>query len=102
MVGPESGTRYLSSTHVMPRDVSQSQISVPSESIARNWYPPPGNTTTATPVLRPSGAYLVIVGTLTSLARGHQSRSGGGPSDSGFGSGSGSGTAPGQMGICVW
>jgi len=35
--GPERGTRYLSSTHVMPFDVSQSQISVPSRSIARIW-----------------------------------------------------------------
>ena len=32
---PEFGTRYFKSTHVMPFDVSQSQTSVPSRSIAR-------------------------------------------------------------------
>ena len=39
----------------MPRDVSQSQASVPSRSMARISKPPPGNTTTAAPVF-PSSA----------------------------------------------
>src|SRR3954451_16213208 len=87
---------------VIPRDVSQSQISVPSKSMARNWKPPPGNTTAAAPVFRPLAAYTVIVGWLTSLALGHHSRPAGGPTDSGFGSGIASGTAPGQIGTCTW
>src|SRR5438309_6232253 len=33
--GPEFGTRYFSSTHVIPSEVSQSQTSVPSRSMAR-------------------------------------------------------------------
>jgi hypothetical protein len=32
---PEFGTRYFNSTQVIPLDVSQSQTSVPSRSIAR-------------------------------------------------------------------
>ena len=37
-------------------DVSQSQTSVPSRSMANTWKPPPGNTTAAAPVFFPLGA----------------------------------------------
>src|SRR5207245_1518858 len=49
------GTRYFNNTHVIPLDVSQSQTSVPSRSMYRTQYPPPGNTTTAAPVFFPFG-----------------------------------------------
>src|ERR1700722_14685446 len=59
------GTRYFSNTQVIPREVSQSQTSVPSRSIANPSKPPPGNTTTATPVFFSVGEYSVIVGCVT-------------------------------------
>jgi hypothetical protein len=59
---PSPGTRYFSSTHVMPFAVSRSQTSVPSRSIAKIEYPPPGNTTTPAPVFLPVGESTVIVG----------------------------------------
>src|SRR5580693_2529342 len=59
------GTRYFSNTQVIPRDVSQSQTSVPSRSIANPSKPPPGNTTTATPVFFSVGEYTVMVGCVT-------------------------------------
>src|SRR5579862_241797 len=46
-------------------DVSQSHTSVPSRSIARILYEPPGNTTTAAPEFRATGLYKVSVGTET-------------------------------------
>ena len=49
------GAADLSSTQVIPLETSQSQVSVPSRSIARTLYPPPGNTTTAAPVLPAAG-----------------------------------------------
>src|SRR3981081_1046700 len=94
--GPEPGTRYFSSTQVIPRDVSQSQISVPSKSSASSRYPPQVNPTTAAPVLRPLAAYTVMVGRLTSLALGHHSRPGGGPTDSGLRVGTACGTRAGE------
>jgi hypothetical protein len=63
--GPSFGTRYFNSTHEIPLLLSQSHTSVPSRSMARTRYPPPGNTTTAAPVLRPLGEYTVKVGTET-------------------------------------
>src|ERR1700690_700239 len=69
--GPLSGTRYLSTTQVTPFDVSQSQTSVPSRSMARILYPPPGNTTTAAPVLLSFGAKIVMVGRDTLLTSVH-------------------------------
>src|SRR6185437_2761201 len=100
--GPEPGTRYFSSTQVTPRDVSQSQICVPSKSMANTRYPPPGNTTTAAPVLRSLASYTVIVGRLTSLTLDQLCGPLPGPTDSGFESGIASGTAPGQIGTCTW
>src|SRR5262252_3630470 len=96
MVGPESGTRYFSSTQVMPREMSQLQISTPSPRMASAWYPPPGNTSMATPVLVPCAGYTVIVGRLTLKAPPS------GSPVSGLGSGNGSGAAPGQIGTCSW
>src|SRR6185437_558297 len=58
-------TRYFSNTQVMPLEVSQSQASVPSRSMASISNPPPGITTTAAPVFFPVGAYTVIVGRVT-------------------------------------
>ncbi len=43
---------------MIPLDVSQSQTSVPSRSIYRTQYPPPGNTTTAAPVFLPFGCSI--------------------------------------------
>jgi len=53
----------------MPMEVSQSQTSVPSRSMARMLYPPPGNTSMAERELGPVGEYKVKVGadTLPSL-----------------------------------
>jgi hypothetical protein len=89
----------------MPREVSQSHASVPSRSIARIWNPPPGITTTATPVLFPCGAYTVIVGRVTLVT----AVTGRPPirsfefivTVSGPGTGFRSGATPGQIGICV-
>src|SRR5208283_2402140 len=53
----------------MPAEVSQSHTSVPSRSMARMRYPPPGNTTTAAPLLLPAGVYRVIVGEDTLVRR---------------------------------
>ena len=52
-----------------PIEFSQSHTSVPSRSIAKIWYPPPGNTTTAVPVLFSFGAYSVSVGSETCPSR---------------------------------
>src|SRR3569832_195533 len=51
---------------VTPFAVSQSQISVPSMVTASALNPPPGKTTTATPLLRPLGGKTVMVGAATS------------------------------------
>src|SRR6202040_2935976 len=48
-----------------PREFSQSQTSVPSRSIARILYAPPGNTPTPAPLPAPFGSYTVSVGTDT-------------------------------------
>jgi hypothetical protein len=50
------GTRYFTSAQVIPAELSQAHTSVPSRSMARMLYPPPGNTTTAAPVLFCGGA----------------------------------------------
>src|SRR5262250_98941 len=52
--------------HVIPRAVAQSHTSVPSRSIARPLYPPPGNTSTAAPALTPFALKIVTVGRVTS------------------------------------
>src|SRR5438270_5901826 len=57
------GARYLETMQVTPFAVSQPQISVPSRSIKTFWKPPPGNTITAVPVLRPLAGMIVMVGT---------------------------------------
>jgi hypothetical protein len=90
---------------VMPREVNQSQISVPSRSMANALWPPPGNTTIATPVFFFVGEYTVSVG-LETL----HTQSNGAPlcvallvAYSGFIAGwaAASGGVPGQMGICT-
>ncbi|MGY3231686.1 hypothetical protein ACVWWJ_003170 [Luteibacter sp. HA06] len=48
-----------------PLLVSQSQISVPSPSMATTRNPPPGNTTTVVPVGAPFGGTIVMVGRVT-------------------------------------
>src|ERR1700678_3525431 len=88
----------------MPLDVSQSQISVPSRSIASTWKPPPGSTTTAAPVFFPFGAYTVIVGRVTLLTHVHGLPATGlsdCPSVSGPETGFASGATPGHIGIWV-
>jgi hypothetical protein len=48
---------------VTPVVVNQFATSLPSFSIERCWYPPPGKTTTAVPLTMPAGGkYGVIVG----------------------------------------
>src|SRR5213078_1634591 len=84
------GTRYRSSKQVIPFDVNQSQISVPSPLMANPSNPPPGNTTAATPVFSRSGENTVMVGR-TMLVH----------SVSGPGAGCASGDAAGQIGTCT-
>src|SRR5262245_36189999 len=52
--------RYLSMNAVTPCLVSHSPICLPSWSTARNWYPPPGQTTTAAPLALPSGGKKMV------------------------------------------
>ena len=60
------GTRYFSTTPVMPSALSRSATSVPSLSHARFQYPPPGQITTATrEFLAASGRNTEIVGRVT-------------------------------------
>src|SRR5260370_20349169 len=65
-----TGTRYFTSAQLTPKELSHWHTSVPSRSIARILYPPPGNTTTVAPLLEPAGArYIVSVGLLTRPSR---------------------------------
>ncbi len=90
----------------MPCAVIQSQISVPSTVTARILNPPPGNTITAAPVLRPFGGNTVIVGTDTSnTACDVRPASASGVSavntlSGGHVTSAMSGAAPGQIGTC--
>src|SRR5665213_38686 len=54
---------------VVPIEFSQLHTSVPSMSMARILYPPPGNTTTAAPVFLIFGENTVIVGMETLVRR---------------------------------
>src|SRR5437764_9276381 len=90
----------------MPFDVSQSQISVPSRSIASPMNPPPGQTITAAPVFLPFAGNTVIVGceTLVIQVQGLPATNSFVSTvteDSGSGGGNASGAFPGQIGICT-
>lgn len=64
------GTRYLSTIAVTPIDVNQSATSVPSRSIAKIEWPPPGAITIAVPVsIEGSALWIVSVGTETLVKR---------------------------------
>jgi hypothetical protein len=52
--------------HVIPLDVIQSHISVPSDVITTALNPPPGNTIIAAVLFLPVGGKTVIVGEATS------------------------------------
>ena len=92
---------------MIPLDVSQSQTSVPSRSMANPSKPPPGNTTTATPVFFAVGEYTVIVGRVTFFTQTYCFPATWSSlpvvfASSGPGTGCASGTAPGHIGTCVY
>jgi len=95
--GPEPGTRYFRRTQVIPRDVSQSQISVPSQIHGQRLVTSAGEHPTAAPVLWPLAAYVVHCWPADIVSPGPPRASFAGTTDSGFGLGIASGTAPGQI-----
>ena len=65
LAGSRLGTRYFNNTAVTPSEFNHSHTCVPSCSIAKIEYPPPGQTSTAVPFAPVSGRYTVIIGTET-------------------------------------
>src|SRR3546814_14388148 len=59
------GTRYLTSTQIVPLEVSQSQTSLPSRSIASLENPPPGKTSISAPLPGCLAGNTVRVGRVT-------------------------------------